>query len=131
MIPCFFCSVLTCWSTGVSISKLRMPSSELRLGENSSSRLDHRAITRIKNSRRKPSNWYSFNAAHAAFDKLLHARGLILASLCVNKGWIVAEWDLESLADKRTFAAQAFAGGKAGAVQAAKAKVEALKKNSC
>ena len=85
----------------------------------------------LKGVKVSPSKWMSFQQAGEMWSPVLATRALVLASLCIDKGWLVTEEDLfattrcgaQSCGDKPD-------SSKSAAVQGAKAKLEALKQKT-
>ena len=76
-----------------------------------------------------PSKWMSFLDAGEAWSKKLGSRALILAALCMEKGWVLSAEDL--FGGTRLFkvadGVTALPKSKAEAVKSAKAKLDGLK----
>lgn len=51
-------------------------------------------LLNLRGTKVSPAQWMSLFKAGSAWDKSLSARALVLASLCLKKGWIVTEEDL-------------------------------------
>ena len=86
----------------------------------------------LKGTKVAPSQWMSFQKAWDMWDPVLSTRGLVLATLCQDKGWITTDEDLFAT----TRCGLDLSGekpdpkSKAAAVKGAKAKLEALKNRS-
>ena len=84
----------------------------------------------LRGTKVSPAQWMSIFKAGDAWDETLSARALVLASLCIRKGWILTDEDLfaptrlgaTSCGDKPA------PKSKAAGVRDAKQKLEALKK---
>jgi hypothetical protein len=87
-------------------------------------------LLKLRGTKVAPAQWMSIFVAGHAWDKSLSARALVLASLCMKKGWILTEEDLFSptrlgaLSDGDKPAPKSKAAG----VRDANRKLEALKK---
>lgn len=84
----------------------------------------------LRNKKVKPSIWMSFHEAHDAWDEHIGTRGLMLASLCLRKGWLSDISQLFGSPSGVQPESGVQPGGTAGAVKSARAKLEALKKKS-
>jgi hypothetical protein len=86
-------------------------------------------LLNLRGTKVTPAQWMSVQIAGHAWDESLSARGLVLASLCLKKGWILTEEDL--FAPTRLGATSSgdkpAPKSKAAAVRDATAKLEALK----
>jgi hypothetical protein len=89
-------------------------------------------VLELKSVKVKPSQWQSFPQAAKAWDPEIHTRAMILAGLCLHKGWIVAVEDLFLPFRKSTplVAADVANNSKASSVASAKATLDALKQRS-
>jgi hypothetical protein len=89
-------------------------------------------VLELKSVKVKPSQWQSFPQAAKAWDPEIHTRAMILAGLCLHKGWIVAVEDLFVPFRKSTPAVDAAVANKskASSVASAKATLDALKQRS-
>ena len=50
-----------------------------------------------------PKNWYSFMKGMQERDRDLHSLGLVLSTLCLDKGWALAVEDIQASATKSVF----------------------------
>ena len=94
------------------------------------SRLSEMNLMNLRGTKVSPAQWMSVFKAGVAWDESLSARALVLASLCMKKGWILTSEDLfapTGLGATRSGDKPA-PKSKAAGVRDAKQKLEALKK---
>ena len=80
-----------------------------------------------------PSKWFSFQGAGEMWGKVLATRALVLANLCMDKGWIVTEEDLFAstrLGVDSNCGDKPAPKSKACAVESARAKLNKLKERT-
>ena len=92
-------------------------------------------LLHLKGGRVSPSAWMSFQKVGAEWSSSIATRAMVLATLCLEKGWVLTEEDLfaptrcgvETSCEKDASGDKLAPKSKAEALRVAKAKVEALK----
>ena len=86
--------------------------------------LQARGAFDIRNTKVKPSVWFSFHKAHEQWDPHVSTRAMVLTSMCMRNQWLR---DLEDLQKPTGVKIEVVGGGKKGAMNAAKAKIAQLR----
>ena len=92
-------------------------------------------LLNLKGGKVSPSAWMSFQKVGAEWSPSLATRAMVLATLCLEKGWLLTEEDLfaptrcgvEASLEKDASGDKPAPKSKAEAMRAAKARIEALK----
>ena len=86
----------------------------------------------VKGVKVSPNKWFSSQAAWKSWLPAIGGRSLVMADLCIDKGWILTEEDLFSptRCGVSTSGEKPAVKSKADAIRKAKAKVETLMKRS-
>ena len=92
-------------------------------------------LLNLKGGKVSPSSWMSFQKVGAEWSPSLATRAMVLATLCLEKGWLLTEEDLfaptgcgvEASLEKDASGDKPAPKSKAEAMRAAKARIEALK----
>ena len=87
------------------------------------------ALLNLKGVKVAPSKWMSLLKATSKWEPTLSSRALVLASLCMSKGWILTEEDLfaGTRLGATSFGEKPGATSKASALRDASAKLKVLK----
>ena len=97
--------------------------------------IPHQNLMNMKGGKVSPSSWMSFQKVGAEWSASFATRAMVLATLCLEKGLLVAEEDLfaptrcgvEASLEKDASGDKPAPKSKAEAVRSAKAKIEALR----
>lgn len=86
----------------------------------------------LKGVKVKPSQWMSFQYAGQLWEPHLATRAMVLAMVCLNKGWLTTEEDLyaSTRCGTTAYGDKPDPNSKKEAVKGAKAKLESLKQRS-
>lgn len=126
--------LLTFWPRILKDMKLSILSGDNKSGEEARrtflDKLPGLNLMNLRGTKVAPAQWMSVYIAGHAWDETLSARALVLASLCMKKGWILTDEDLfsptrlgaTSVGDKPA------PKSKADGVRDARQKLESLKK---
>jgi hypothetical protein len=92
---------------------------------------DVEAALSLKQMKVKPSTWMSFNQAHDSWDPQRNTRAMVMAAVCLNKGFITTAEDLFAGVNVAQFEKERkVITSKAAQVKDAKSKLQALQKKS-